>query len=127
MALNQGKYFQEKIIFYSEVLSKWDKEITGSFKTRINQCKKIMRIMKGRMDTNSAQIYNDATKRLTEIYNEQEVFWRQRCKHLWLREGDSNSKIFHIAVKSRRKINKITTLTNNEVCLVGWILASKRL
>lgn len=49
-----------------------------------------------------------------EVYSEQEVFWRQRCKQLWLREGDSNSKFFHAATKTRRKINKITMLTDED-------------
>lgn len=54
------------------------------------------------------------------IYNQQEVFWRQRCKHLWLREGDQNSKFFHAAAKNRRKVNQIITLVNDEGHEVGW-------
>lgn len=55
-----------------------------------------------------------------EIYSEQEVFLRKRCKQLWLREGDSNSKFFHAATKTQRKMNKITTLSNDNGELVGW-------
>lgn len=55
-----------------------------------------------------------------EIYSEQEVFWRQRCKQLWLGEGDSDNKFFHSATKNRRKVNNITELANNTGEMVGW-------
>lgn len=51
---------------------------------------------------------------------EQEVFWRQRCKQLWLREGDSNSKYFHNATKARRKVNSINYLYNKDGHAVDW-------
>ncbi|KAL8116031.1 hypothetical protein AgCh_022498 [Apium graveolens] len=49
-----------------------------------------------------------------------EVFWRQRCKQLWLREGDCNSKFFHAATKARCKMNKIDILKNENGLEVGW-------
>lgn len=44
----------------------------------------------------------------------------QRCKRLWLREGDCNSKFFHAATKTRHKMNDITTMSNEDGELVGW-------
>lgn len=95
--LNQDKPLTEKIKFTSEILAKWCKEITGSFKNRVRVLKKIMHHTKGRQDQHSVQLYQESIRNLMEIYSEQEVFWRQRCKQLWLREGDSNSKFFHPA------------------------------
>ncbi|KAL8133670.1 hypothetical protein AgCh_008927 [Apium graveolens] len=118
--LNEGKSLAEKISFTSEVLEKWGKEITGSFRSRIQQCKKIMQFTKGRKDSHSIKLYQENAKKLTEIYSEQEIFWRQRCKQLWLKEGDCNSKYFHTATKTRRKMNKISTLLNEDGESVGW-------
>lgn len=116
---SQGKMFQEKINSCAMILASWGKEITGSFQSRTKQCKENMKL-NGRMDTRSVQLYNDATKRLDKIYIEQEVFWKQRCKKLWLREGDSNNKFFLAATKARRIANKINSLTNSERVVVGW-------
>lgn len=65
--------------------------------------------MKGRRDVASVK-----------IMSKQEVFWRQRSKTLWLREGDQNSKFFHATAKNRRTINHIKTLRNKEGVTVEW-------
>ncbi|XP_074337470.1 uncharacterized protein LOC141674663 [Apium graveolens] len=46
--------------------------------------------------------------------------FQQRSKHLWLREGDQNSKFFHLATKKRRKANQINFLNNNNGERVQW-------
>lgn len=107
---NSQSSFYEKLTLCSDVLSIWGKEITDNFKGRISQTKKILKTLKGRRDDASIETVKVEKKRLTETYAQQEVFWRQRSKQLWLREGDQNSKLFHAASKNRRKTNKITTL-----------------
>lgn len=118
--LNKGCSLQEKISKCSETLMVWGKEITGSFKTRIKRCKHIMKTLKGRHDADSITQYQEASKQLTKTYTQKEVFWKQRSKQLWLREGDSNSKFFHAAAKTRRKVNQINSLQNSEGQTVYW-------
>lgn len=86
-----------------------------------------LEVQERKNDDHYVQIYNEATKRLTEIYSEQEILWRQRCKQLLLREGDSNSKYFHNAIKVRRKVNTISSLYNNEGQTVDWNTGLKEL
>lgn len=57
---------------------------------------------------------------MNEVYTQQEVFWRQRSKQLWLREGDQNNKYFHTATKTRRKANQISSLHDNDGRKVEW-------
>ncbi|KAL8126087.1 hypothetical protein AgCh_013389 [Apium graveolens] len=112
--------FYAKIKECSEILSSRGREITGSFKNRINQCKKTIKLLKGRRDSNSIAVLKEEQKKLSEIYTQQEVFWRQRSKQLWLREGDQNSKYFHASGKNRCSINQIRSLRNNEGQEVDW-------
>lgn len=118
--LKQEKSFIENIGFTAEVLDKWGKEMKENFRSRMQHLKTIMQRTKGRHDEFSIHLYQDSAKKLMETYNGEEVFQRQRCKQLWLREGDSNSKFFHTATKARRKQNKISTLSNENGDLVGW-------
>ncbi|XVF47268.1 hypothetical protein PTKIN_Ptkin03bG0095800 [Pterospermum kingtungense] len=44
----------------------------------------------------------------------EKVFWMQRAKVNWLRDGDKNTKFFHAQASKRRKKNFIKGLKNND-------------
>lgn len=117
---NHTSSFYDKLLQCSEVLSAWGKDITGNFKQRINSSKKILKMLKGRRDNDSIETARKKKNVLTEIYAQQEVFWRQRSKQLWLGKGDQNSKYFHAATKNRRKSNQINSLKNDNGITVSW-------
>ncbi|XP_059066322.1 uncharacterized protein LOC131857643 [Cryptomeria japonica] len=50
----------------------------------------------------------------SEVLAREEVFWRQKLRECWLKEGDRNTKFFHNSVKAKRSRNKITTILNRE-------------
>ena len=51
-----------------------------------------------------------ALKELSDALKAEEMFWKQKSRVFWLREGDRNTKIFHALTKQRRARNKITHL-----------------
>lgn len=65
-------------------------------------------MLKGIRDTHSLKVAHEEKKKLSKIYSQQEVFWIQSSKKIWLREGDQNSKYFHKATKKIRKTNQIS-------------------
>jgi hypothetical protein len=47
-----------------------------------------------------------------------DLFWRQRAKTFWYKEGDLNTRFFHTATTSRKQFNKINSLVadNGDTC-----------
>ncbi|XP_074347681.1 uncharacterized protein LOC141686552 [Apium graveolens] len=53
----------------------------------------------------------DFVKEVSEIW--EEIYWKQRAKLFWLREGDDNTRFFHASASAKKKANKIAFLTND--------------
>lgn len=56
--------------------------------------------------------------RLCAAYREEEIYWRQKSRALWLKESDRNTKYFHAKTKQRRARNRITKLKNS---MGAWV------
>ncbi|XP_030508978.2 uncharacterized protein LOC115723633 [Cannabis sativa] len=107
----------EKISFCGDKLMVWGKDYVGNFKDRIRDCKTEIRKWNGGRDDASIRNYKSVEARLQEVLIQKEIFWRQRSKKLWLKEGDQNSKYFHAMATSRRRNNSIQRLKNEQgVC-----------
>lgn len=50
---------------------------------------------------------------LEAAYKDEESYWRQRSRILWLHSGDLNTGFFHASTRGRRALNKISVLENN--------------
>lgn len=45
-----------------------------------------------------------------KLLEKKEIFWWQRAKQFWLRDGDKNTKFFHKYASTRKEHNKIKRL-----------------
>lgn len=50
---------------------------------------------------------------LEKVYTDEDIFWRQRSKTLWARDGDRNTSFFHAATTARKTTNHIPGLFNS--------------
>jgi hypothetical protein len=62
--------------------------------------------------------FKEASDRHSKVLIQEEMFWKQRAKMHWLKDGDSNTKFFHMSASarnSRKKIKKLTDQNGNTV------------
>lgn len=50
---------------------------------------------------------------LCAAYREEEIYWRQKSRAIWLKGGDRNNKYFHAKTKKHRAQNRIIKLKNS--------------
>ncbi|KAL0398043.1 UNVERIFIED_CONTAM: putative mitochondrial protein [Sesamum calycinum] len=60
---------------------------------------------------NRDQMSSDKAE-LSKLILQEETFWKQRSKDLWLNEGDRNSSFFHAKASRRHQMNSIRKLRN---------------
>jgi hypothetical protein len=57
--------------------------------------------------------------RLKKLLRDEEMKWRQRGKERDLKEGDGNTRYFHMKASGRKKKNHISVLQNNGEDILG--------
>ena len=51
-------------------------------------------------------------KQIDAMLLEEEIYWRQRSRAVWLQEGDKNTTFFHSKASARKRKNTIEGLIN---------------
>lgn len=112
--------FMQKIRRCAENLETWGREITGCFSKRIKECKKALKLLRNKRDTQSVTTYENARRQLHLVLDQKEIFWKQRSKQMWLQAGNKNTKYFHATCSKRKRNNHIQRLKNENGTWVDW-------
>ncbi|KAH9683739.1 reverse transcriptase domain-containing protein [Citrus sinensis] len=91
--LSSGCPIQSKLLFCGSALMRWGGHLACDFVNRLASCKQKMGSLKGCRDQTSVADFLESRKCYNELLHNHEVFWKQRSKSLWLKEGDMNSRL----------------------------------
>ncbi|XP_059066306.1 uncharacterized protein LOC131857630 [Cryptomeria japonica] len=50
-------------------------------------------------------------ERLVELHIREEIYWRDKAREMWIKDGDKNTKYFHSSVKARQAFNQVSEIT----------------
>ncbi|XP_019096503.1 PREDICTED: uncharacterized protein LOC109130876 [Camelina sativa] len=113
------------------IFQAWNSDPTASIDHRLHLCRVAIikwskeQLLNSKQDIlalsdqlEEAMCNNDASQstidnlnqKLASAYKQEEEYWKQHSRQLWLTLGDKNSGYFHAATKTRRAINNISVL-----------------
>jgi hypothetical protein len=99
-----------------ECLQSCSKKTVGSVSKRIEKLrKKLENINRGFPRYNHDEKRN-VERELDSLLEQEELYWRQRSRINWLKDGDRNTKFFHRKATWRAKKNNIDRLIGE----IGW-------
>ncbi|XP_074352235.1 uncharacterized protein LOC141691391 [Apium graveolens] len=107
-----------KLIEVSKYMAKWGREFFHKFRKEVIRQKEIIDSLKNREDDDGVQIYFYEKDKLGDLLSHEEAYWKQRAKSFWLKDGDTNSKYFHVTTSSRKKLKFLACLKNEKGSLV---------
>jgi hypothetical protein len=95
-------------------LKVWNKEVFGSCQKRIQELSKKLELVQGRDSSMENAIEEAKLQSELNVWLERnELLWRQKSRETWLKEGDRNSRFFHLSTIIRRRRNAIEAIKND--------------
>jgi len=92
-------------------LLKWNKKVFGCCQDRINFLVKKIKEVQDKIPSQENELVESALQsQLSEWLLKSEVLWQQKSRELWLKQGDKNSKFFHLSTIIRRRSNHIDAI-----------------
>ena len=108
-----------------EALRKWNKEMFGHCQVRTNLLiEKIIEVQNRPPSENNGKIEEELQIELSEWPFRSEILWKQKSREIWLKEGDRNTKFFHLSTIIRRRRNNIDAIKSEEG---HWIMSSNQI
>ncbi|XP_030936396.1 uncharacterized protein LOC115961577 [Quercus lobata] len=108
-----------------EALHKWNEEIFGNIQMQISLLMQKFKEIQGNTSSKeNNRLETGLQNELNEWLYRSEVLWRQKSRELWLKEGDKNSKFFHLSTIIRRRRNTIEAIKNNSG---DWVIEPKEI
>ena len=93
-----------RIVFCRKVISRWKRANPS------NTAKKIEEIKCQLEQAQLTEAILNLKWNLCAAFRDEELYWKQKSRANWLREGDRNTKFFHATTKQRRARNRVLKL-----------------
>jgi hypothetical protein len=97
----------------ADKLKRWGRRKRMKFKQEVQECSDELERLRGSQNVSESRRYQEVQEHHARLLIQEETYWKQRAKMHWLKEGDLNTKIFHMSASARRRRKKIEKLVND--------------
>jgi hypothetical protein len=109
-----GLEITNRLSHCADKLQRWGRRKKRRFKEEVLEHEGVMDRYRGKQDPVSVARFQEAHHHHAKVLIQEEAFWKQRAKMHWLKEGDLNTKFFHMSATARSKVKKIEKLKNED-------------
>jgi len=100
----------DKLNICAEEMSNWNKNHGQKTRREIEKVRRKLDLARTQVTADNVQHFNELHRSLDTLLVKDNLYWKQRAKTFWYKEGDLNTRFYHAAALTRRKINKIDHL-----------------
>ncbi|KAE8736154.1 hypothetical protein F3Y22_tig00000132pilonHSYRG00024 [Hibiscus syriacus] len=110
---NWDDSFETKVGKLGDTLGGWQRMRRSKAKREEKRLRgAILKIDSGPFNDEKCDLRRNVMAELKDVLDKDEMFWLQRSRVAWLKDGDRNSSFFHARANGRRKKNWIEGLEN---------------
>lgn len=110
--------FVSKVINCGHEISTWRKNNPLFGKEKISELQKALEEVQTD-DSRTQEDIIEVSKKLQEVYRDEEEYWHQKSRNMWNTAGDFNTEFYHALTKQRRTRNRIVGLYDTDG---NWIV-----
>ena len=94
----------------SRRLSKWNRDNRRALSKDIRIKRKELQVASSSIRDGAWDRIRNIEAQLDSLLHSEEVYWKQRARIDWLKEGDRNTRFFHLKALERKTRNRINGL-----------------
>ena len=106
--------FFEKIKKCRFALVDWGHEVFGSFNMQLQAKQKLLEELCLQNNADYISSIKELKADISNLIHQDELFWRQRSRSIWLPAGDKNTKYFHNRASQCQRKNHIPGVFDSE-------------
>ena len=115
MDLSTPKGISENLRIYAAELSRWNSAVYRQIPKKIQDKRnRLNALAMQEKDEDLSLEINRLRGEINDLLDDEEIYWGQRAKAHWLKEGDRNTKFFHAQTSERRKQNTIVGIWDEQ-------------
>lgn len=92
-----------KLDYCANALMPWGNQVCACFEKDIQRCKQKLEELRYLSNQHSIREFMCLRDELNCLFAQEEAYWRQHARVFWIRDGDTNSKLFMLLQMQGKK------------------------